>query len=225
MPVYGYCRVSTIQQAREGLSLAEQDRRTTTYADLKQLPAISIFTDEGISGSIPFGERPQGKMLLARLQPGDHLIAAKLDRMFRDASDANETVHLLRRRGVILHLLDLGGNVSEGPIGQLLLTIMAAIAEFERARIAERIAESKAQQRRDGTFLGGLRPFGWDVADDGRHLQVNTEEEAAKAEILALHARGLTVRGIETDLNDRGIKVSRSTIHRTINRTKREGGV
>jgi putative DNA-invertase from lambdoid prophage Rac len=211
-------------------SLDEQQRQITLYAELKQLTLTTTATEDGVSGSIPFGQRPEGKALLARLRPGDALIASKLDRMFRDAADANETVHLLHRRGVILHLIDLGGNVSDGPIGQLLLTIMAAIAEFERARIAERTAESKAQQRLQGTFLGGLRPFGHLVAerepdsDTPRKLHVNAEEQAAMAEILDAAARGVSLRRIQADLNGRGIRISRGTIANVINRAKAAQG-
>jgi putative DNA-invertase from lambdoid prophage Rac len=226
MAVYGYCRVSTIRQAVEGVSLDEQQRQITLYADLKTLRLTEFALEDGVSGSIPFGQRPEGKALLARLQPGDALIASKLDRMFRDAADANNTVHLLHRRGVILHLIDLGGNVSDGPVGQLLLTIMSAIAEFERARIAERIAEGKAQQRLQGTFLGGLRPFGHLVAakeldsNTSRPLHVNAEEQAAITEILAAAARGVSVRRIHSDLNNRGIRISRGTVFNVIKRAR-----
>jgi DNA invertase Pin-like site-specific DNA recombinase len=103
----------------------------------------AVFVEQGISGGVPFSERPQGSILLARLQPGDIVIAAKLDRCFRDAADGLATVRELERRRVTLFLLDLGGDVTKHGIPRLLVTMLAAVAEFERHRIAERIAEAR----------------------------------------------------------------------------------
>ena len=68
--------------------------------------------EKGVSGSIPVEERPVGGALLARLDRGDIVIAAKLDRLFRSALDALKVVEDLKKRGVALHLLDLGGDIS-----------------------------------------------------------------------------------------------------------------
>jgi DNA invertase Pin-like site-specific DNA recombinase len=219
MPAYGYTRVSTAQQASQGLSLAEQQRQITSYTELHTLGVAKIFVEKGISGSVPFRERPQGKALLAQLQPGDTVVAAKLDRMFRDTLDANETAHLLDGRQVGLHLLDLPGGGTNGALGRMLLTIMAAVAEFERARIAERIAEGKAQQRIDKTFLGGERQFGYATTEKGPLVE-DPAEQAVIVEIIASHRDGASLRIIQGDLNRRGIKISRGTIANIVNRHK-----
>jgi DNA invertase Pin-like site-specific DNA recombinase len=108
---------------------------------------------------VRFATRPQGAALLARLRPLDTVMAAKLDRCFRDAADALATIINLERRRVRVFLLDLGGDVTRTGIPRMTVTMLAAVAEFERHRIAERIAEGKAGQRLRGTFLGGHRPF------------------------------------------------------------------
>jgi DNA invertase Pin-like site-specific DNA recombinase len=69
---------------------------------------------------------------------GDVVIAPKLDRLFRSALDALQVAEDLRKRGVSLHLLDLGSDISGG-LSKLFLTIAAAFAEAERDRIRERM--------------------------------------------------------------------------------------
>ncbi len=98
-----------------------------------------IVVEEGVSGSVPVDERAAGGPLFARLAKGDVVIAPKLDRLFRSALDALTVVEELRRRGVALHLLDLGGDISGNGLSKLFLTIVAAFAEAERDRIRERI--------------------------------------------------------------------------------------
>jgi DNA invertase Pin-like site-specific DNA recombinase len=220
MEVYGYSRVSTTRQA-DGLSLDEQAHNIGLGANAQGWTPSRIYVEEGISGSVPFAQRPQGKALLARLRPGDAVICAKLDRMFRDTLDARDTVTEFEERGFKLFLLDLGTSdvVETNSLGRMMLTIMAAFAEFERNRIAERIAEGKAQQRINGTFLGGRRPFGAQKrADDDLQLVPIAAEQEAIAETYRLHDRRLSLRQIQAALNDRGIRISRGTVANVLHR-------
>jgi DNA invertase Pin-like site-specific DNA recombinase len=221
MEVYGYSRVSTLRQAEEGLSLDEQERRIRLRAAEHGWSISQIYVEEGVTGSTPFAQRPQGKALLARLQPGDIVVCAKLDRAFRDTLDACDTVAEFEARGLKLFLLDLGGDdvIDSNSLGRMMLTIMAAFAEFERNRIAERVTEGKAQQRINGTFLGGRRPFGAQkrAADDHKLVPV-AAEQAAIAEIYSLHDRGLSLRQIQAELNNQGIQISRGTIANLLHR-------
>ena len=143
MTVFGYARVSTERQADEGVSLEEQIRRIEGRALEQGWQIAEVFIERGISGSVPLGDRPEGARLLATLQPGDIVIAAKLDRMFRSAWNALNVIRDFQQRRVSLWLLDLGGDVSGDGIAKLVLTILAAIAEFERERIGERIRDAK----------------------------------------------------------------------------------
>ena len=61
---------------------------------------------------------------------------------------------------------------------KLVLTILAAIAEFERERIGERIRDAKRHQRRTGQYLGGDRPFGWRIGEDGALIEDENEQRA-----------------------------------------------
>src|SRR3954462_11808800 len=77
MAAYGYVRVSTARQAEEGLSLDVQRRQIEGYALMQGLGVERVFVEEGVSGSVPMAERPAGGELVAVLEPGDAVIAAK----------------------------------------------------------------------------------------------------------------------------------------------------
>ena len=155
MSTYGYARVSTLRQASEGESLDVQRRQIDGYAHMLGFVVDEIVVEEGVSGSVPVAERPKGGELFARLMKGDVVIAPKLDRLFRSALDALTTVEDLRQRGVGLHLLDLGGDISGNGLSKLFLTIAAAFAEAERDRIRERVGQVKADQKAEAAISAG----------------------------------------------------------------------
>lgn len=68
--------------------------------------------EEGVAGSKPITDRPVAGELISRLNVGDIVIASKLSRLFRSAVDALITVEKLKKLGVKLHLIDLGGDIS-----------------------------------------------------------------------------------------------------------------
>jgi DNA invertase Pin-like site-specific DNA recombinase len=218
MAVYGYARVSTVRQAAHGLGLDEQQRRIHGRALEEGVTIREIFVERGISGGVPFAARPQAAVLLARLRPSDAVIAAKLDRCFRDAADALTTIVALERRRVAVFLLDLGGDVTRTGIPRMVVTMLAAVAEFERHRIAERIAEGKVQQRLRGTFLGGQRPFGHQIGADGETLIEDPKEQAAIAEICRSGEQGVPIRTIAAALNERGFTLSKSSVANILQR-------
>ena len=205
--VYGYCRVSTLRQANEGESLEVQRRQIEGYALMHGLTLDGVLVEEGVSGSIPVEQRPIGGQLFTKLQRGDIVIAAKLDRLFRSALDALKVVESLKGRGVKLHLLDLGGDISGNGLSKLFLTIAAAFAEAERDRIRERISQVKADQKARGRFLGGSVQFGFRRGDDGALVPHELEQEAIR-EIVALKAQGRSLRAIAGEMQAKGFRVS-----------------
>jgi DNA invertase Pin-like site-specific DNA recombinase len=180
MAVYGYARVSTARQASEGESLEVQSRVMGGYAQMQGLRIDRVFVERGVSGSKPLAARPEGAALLASLGPGDAVITAKLDRMFRSALDALDVLARLGERGVAVHMIDLGGDVVTNGISKLVFTILSAVAEAERDRIRERVAVVKADQRARGRYLGGAVPFGWRVADGGELVEVPEQQDAIR---------------------------------------------
>jgi DNA invertase Pin-like site-specific DNA recombinase len=217
MSVYAYCRVSTERQAEEGVSLEEQQRRIDGQALMEGWTIGRRFVETGISGSVPLNERPEGAKLLGLLEPGDIVVAAKLDRMFRSALDALTVIKEFQRRGISLWLLDVGGDVSGNGIAKLMLTIVSAFAEFERDRISERIRDAKRQMRAEGRLQGGKRPFGYRVADGGALVE-EPHEQAAIAEMRLLRDSGCSYRAIAQGLAERGIAVDHTTVRKILQR-------
>ena len=108
--VYGYCRVSTVDQV-DGESLAAQQRKIDGRALELGKTLDHVFIEKGVSGSKPLEKRPQGKELLRTVHSGDTIIASKLDRMFRSAADALRVIEAFRKQNISLYLLDLGGQL------------------------------------------------------------------------------------------------------------------
>jgi len=113
MATFGYARVSTDAQASEGESLAVQQRQLEGWAMQHGKSLDAMHVEAGISGGVPFAERPEGFKLWAKLTKGDALVASKLDRMFRSAGDCLAVVEALKTRGVSLYLLDLNGGADD----------------------------------------------------------------------------------------------------------------
>lgn len=206
MAVYGYCRVSTTRQADEGESLVVQRRMIEGHAMMHGFSVGEFFIEEGTSGSIPIQERPLGAELFRKLAPGDIIIAAKLDRMFRSALDALKIVDLLKKKSVGLHLLDLGGDVNANGLSKLFLTIVAAFAEAERDRISERQLNAKAHAKAQGSYLGGAVPFGFTLVT-GELVEEPWRSEAV-AYLSTLNAQGMSLRKIAEALTERGWPIS-----------------
>ena len=198
MRVFGYCRVSTAEQASGGLSLETQRQQITGYAMMKGWSVAEFFVEAGVSGSMPLADRPEGQRLLASLQPGDVVITAKLDRAFRSAADALGTLEQLKEDKVALHMIDLGGDVTGNGISKLVFTILSAVAENERDRIRERVRDVKRHRASQRMFNGGKRPFGFDIEGEGRdrRLVPNPIEQAALVRGKALQTAGKSLREI-----------------------------
>jgi len=219
MAVYGYTRVSTDRQADEGESLGAQRRVIEGYAMMQGLALDQVFVERGVSGAKPLQDRPQGARLLACLKSGDIVITPKLDRMFRSALDALHVLGQIHDRGVSLHMIDLGGDVTGNGISKLVFTILSAVAEAERDRTRERIREVKADQRRRQRYLGGKVPFGWRVEKNGDLVPVPEQQRAMKR-ARRLRAKGLSLRRVAAALAQTGILLSHEGVKRIVAQTE-----
>ncbi|MES2365735.1 MAG: recombinase family protein [Pseudomonadota bacterium] len=147
MAVFGYGRVSTIQQTTENQRL-ELER--AGY----QIDPDYWFADEGISGKIAASQRPAFKRMLGMIRKGETLVVAKLDRLGRDAIDVLQTVRLFGERGIKVIVLQLGDTDLTSSGGKLLLTMLAAVAEMERDLLVERTQAGLARAKSEGKTLG-----------------------------------------------------------------------
>ena len=137
--IYGYARVSTAKQASKGNSLEEQKQALRDAG----APDENIISDQYTGTKM---DRPNFSALLNKLQLGDKLIVTKLDRFARTAVDGGMIVQELRKRGVIIHILNMG-LIDDTPMGKLLVTVLLAFAEFERDMIVERTQAGRESAR------------------------------------------------------------------------------
>jgi len=185
-----------LTQAREGESLEAQRRQVTSYASSKglELPTENVFIEAGVSGSIEFQERPEGSKLFTQMVKGDMVIFPKLDRAFRNTRNALNVLHDLKGRGISVHFIDLGGDVTGNGVGAIVFTILSAFATFERERIATRIREVKQMKKAQGKFTGGRRAFGYDVIEGVKVPR--DDEQAVIREMMKMREGGSTYRQI-----------------------------
>ena len=143
--IYGYARVSTVGQSKDGNSLEDQE------AKLREAGAEKIFVDAFTGTKL---DRPNFNKLLSALEKGDTVIACKLDRISRSASQGITLVDSLLARGVAVHILNMG-LMNDTPTGKLIRNIMFSFAEFERDMIVERTREGKAVARTKAGYREG----------------------------------------------------------------------
>ena len=191
--IYGYARVSTAGQLRDGNSLEEQ------IAALKQYGCQEIIS-ESFTGKTM--QRPEFQVLLERLEVGDTLVVTKLDRFARTAIDGVETVRMLFDRGVRVHILNMG-LVENTLTGNLILTVMLAFAEYERGMIVERTQTGKAIARQ--------RP-------DYREGRPKKFKKAQVDHALELLNSGMSYKQVEGMTG-----ISKSTLVRAKRQTKKQG--
>jgi len=202
----GYVRVSTEEQASEGVSLGAQSERIRAYCQLNGLELVRIITEEGVSAGKPLADRPGGRELL-RLIPlygVRHIVALKLDRLFRNAVDCLSMVQDWDKEGIALHLIDQGGQAvnTKSALGRFFLTIMAAVAEMERNLIRER-TRSALQYKRSNGKVYGPQPFGY--RREGKDLLPDPEELRALELMQELRSKGYSLRGIAKELTRRQV--------------------
>ena len=143
--IYGYIRVSTQMQAKDGNSLEVQERL------LRKNGVERIYADT-FTGTKT--HRPGLDRLLNKLQAGDTLVITKLDRIARSASQGIELIQSLLDREITVHVLNMG-LMDNTPTGKLIRTIVLAFAEFERDMIVERTQEGKAIARKQPDYREG----------------------------------------------------------------------
>jgi putative DNA-invertase from lambdoid prophage Rac len=150
---FSYARVSTPEQ--------------TTDNQLVEIAAAGFAVKpqrvfvEAVSGKVPAMQRPQFSKLLSKLEEDDVLIVTKLDRLGRDTADVLATLKKLTELGVRVHCLALGGMDLISPAGKMTMTVLAAVAEFERDLLVERTQAGLARAREQGKRLG--RPVTYDA--------------------------------------------------------------
>lgn len=202
MNLIGYVRVSTDEQAREGLSLGQQPDQLAAGCALHGHTLDTVLRDEGVSASVPLAKRAGGRKLLELLkQPGiDGVIVVRLDRLFRDALDGLTFFRHAERIGASVHsiceMID-----SSTPTGKLSLTIQLAAAQYERDMAVLRATECSRSMREAGRVYGTV-PYGCVAVGEGdaRRLQRDPATWSTRQAIVEWLGVGKSLRTVRKEL-------------------------
>lgn len=207
MRVAIYTRVSTEEQAQEGYSIGEQDRRGRKFVDGQEDwtdSYVETFEEAGVSGTLR--NRPQLDRLLARLDEFDVVVICSLDRLGRSTKNLLELYDRFEAAGVAL--VSLRERLDTGtPVGRLLRTVLSAIAEFERDLIGERTSTGLSVRARGGKQTGGKAPYGYRWED--KLLVVVSHEKEIVVRIFTDYCRGMSQRAIIRSLKADGVPTRR----------------
>jgi site-specific DNA recombinase len=209
--VVGYTRVSTEEQGREGVSLANQEDKIREYGRLYDLDPVRVESDPGVSAKTL--DRPGLKSALDDLRRGkagrakgvEGLVIYKLDRLTRSIGDWDHLIKEYFNDKVGRGLFSVSDQIDTRTAGgRMFLNLIIIIAQWEREIVAERTRDALQGKIRRGERCGKVR-FGYDLATDGRSLVPNEDEQEAIAKMRAWKAAGKTYRDLARLLEEYGI--------------------
>lgn len=220
--VIGYLRVSTPGQADDGVSLEAQQARIEAYSVANGLELSELFTD-AISGKRQDNRPELQKALDRACREGAVLVVYSLSRLARSTRDTIDIGERLDKAGA--DLVSLSEKIdTTTAAGKMVFRMLAVMAEFERDLVSERTASAMSYKRSQGERVGTV-PYGFDLAADGINLLENAKEQAALRIIDELHAAGMSLRKIASELNGRNITTkggkkawSHTTVQRIVKR-------
>lgn len=185
--IYGYARVSTKGQAKDGNSLEAQEK------SLKEAGAVKIYTD-AFTGTKT--DRPEFDKLMNELRNGDTLIVTKLDRFARSMSQGSELVSALIDKGIKVYILNIG-VMDNTPSSKLIRNVFFAFAEFERDMIVERTQEGKTIAKQNPDFREG-RPKKYSKKQVEHALELLADHSYKQVEDLTGISKSTLIRAKRT---------------------------
>jgi site-specific DNA recombinase len=198
-----YLRVSSEEQ-RDRETIEIQREFLEQYCGLYELEVADTYEDDGISGTIPLHERPEGRRLLQDVREGNvqMVLVYRLDRLGRSLLVIVDAHDRLQDSGVSLRSATEPIDTST-PSGRLIFQMLASFAEYERETIRERTRAGMHRAYRSGRNMGVV-PYGYRADEHGR-LQVMAEEAELVREVVSNVASGSTLYAEAKRLNDLGV--------------------
>jgi site-specific DNA recombinase len=177
MAVAIYCRVSTEEQ-RERQTILTQREFGDRYTALHNLAVFYVYADDGISGTVPFEQRPESRQVLRDARTGkfDQLLVYRLDRLGRETRLILNAVAELEKLGVRVRSMTEEFDTASAT-GRLMLTMLSGFATHEREVIRERSVAGTLRLAAAGVWLGGIVPFGYRKEGEKRDARLVPSEE------------------------------------------------
>lgn len=211
-----YTRVSTEDQANSGAGLHAQFDACAAFVNQQGWMVTACYSDEGVSGTSDIEKRTGLMNAISALGKGDVLLVAKRDRLGRDVVLVKMIERMVAKRKASIHALN-GANEAT-PEGQFMNGILDLSSAYEvaiiRARTKAALGAKKARNERVGKL-----PFGFQLADDGIHLEPCPEEQSILERINELRQAGYSLRKVadalnnETRFNRQGLPWNHVSLH------------
>lgn len=198
-------RVSSEEQAREGISLDNQRHKIELYAELNGLKLIGIEADEGISAKNLNRPAMRRVLAMAKANQIDTIIIYSLSRAFRNTIDALKTSQMLDRKGIALHSISENLN-SKSAIGKFFFHLTASLAEMESNVTSERTSDALNRLRESNLRYGEI-PLGYNQVEN--NIVENEKEQMVIRYMHELRKKGMSYRKIAEKLTADGIKTKK----------------
>jgi DNA invertase Pin-like site-specific DNA recombinase len=202
---YGYIRVSSKDQEDNGQSLLDQERRVGEYVEKTLMPkgysGFRLFREGGVSAyTRPMEKRPQGRILLSQVRPGDCVVIPKLDRAFRSSLDGQQVLAFLKKQRVKVILLDYEGTTIDfdTTYGKLMLNTMLGFGEFESGMKSDRIKATFDHCKKTRGFANHPPPGYRLIRSNGKKICIPDPEQIAACEAIV---RSYWTEGLRPTLN------------------------
>jgi site-specific DNA recombinase len=222
-PAVAYIRVSTEQQATEGVSLEAQQEKINAWCLLNDYQLVSVHVDAGLSGKRA-DNRPELQLALDQVtRVGGVLVVYSLSRLARSTKDTIAISERLEKAGA--DLVSLSEKIdTTTAAGRMVFRMLAVLAEFERDQLSERVTMAMDHKRRKSERISGRIPYGFTLAADGVALVAEPTEQNTLATIRQLRDTGASIRSIVAHLNNNQVPTKGgkpwcvSTVHTLLER-------
>lgn len=197
-----YIRVSTEEQATEGVSISAQTAKLTAWCLANDYELLEVFTDAGLSGGRADNRPALQAAIELACRTKSALLVYSLSRLARSTKDTIAIGERLDKAGA--DLVSLSEKIdTTSAAGKMVFRMLAVMAEFERDQVSERTKFAMAHKRSKGERVGTI-PYGFDLDSDGVALVANEAEQHAIAAMRELRSRGMSYRKIADQLENDG---------------------
>jgi len=207
MKAVAYIRVSTKEQAQEGVSLSQQLEKIKHFCLAKDWELTKVYQDEGKSGANLNREGIQELLSDCKKGEYDVIVVYKLDRLTRSVKDLGYLIELFDKHEIAFSSVSDNFDTTTAN-GRLVLNILGSVAQWEREIIAER-TEDALQHKKANRKIYGAIPLGFDLGEDGKLIE-NKQELRIVRKIKDLRQRGISLGNIAGRLNSDNIPTKKN---------------
>ncbi|NQV69912.1 MAG: recombinase family protein [Pseudohongiella sp.] len=221
MTIYSYYRTSELEASLEEELLAAvlepEMLAIQTYCLRQSWFMTQTLSDSNCDWSREFFNREAGKELNSLLQAGDVILCSKLERICSSSHEVMNLLAKLKEKSVRLHIVELGGDITNPELFVNFAKVCEIFSALEKRKSAERIKGVKQRQRKQGRYLGGSRPFGYMIHENGRLIE-NPMEQRVLRKIMVLKKQGKSLRSISGEVSTPVMPISFKTVQRLLQR-------